>query len=248
MGRIHSIETMGLVDGPGIRVVVFFQGCRLRCAFCHNPDTWQFGLGDEVTPESLLKKIERYRVYFEKSGGGVTCSGGEPLMQPEFLIEFLKLLKENNINTVLDTSGFGKGNYDEILKYTDLVMLDIKHIDAKGYKDFASGDINEFYDFVKAVNRSHSKIWIRHVMVPGITDNYSSMDKIVEMITNLVDLNKLDKFEVLPYHTMGVDKYKKFNIEYKLQGIKAMNKDKAMKFQNYVIKELNRIREDINAR
>ncbi|WP_446897315.1 pyruvate formate-lyase-activating protein [Clostridium sp. LBM24168] len=234
MGKIHSIETMGLVDGPGIRVVAFFQGCRLRCAFCHNPDTWQFDEGENMSAGQLLKKVERFRVYFEKSGGGVTCSGGEPLMQPEFLLEFLKLCKESGINTALDTSGFGKGNYEEILKYTDLVILDIKNIDGQGYEKLTGRNIEEFYRFVKAVNRSGSRLWIRHVMVPGITDSYECMDKIIDIINKHVNLDKLDKFEILPYHTMGEDKYEKMGIEYRLKGIKPMNNEKALEFQKYV--------------
>ena len=118
-GRIHSIESMGLVDGPGIRVVVFFQGCSLRCKFCHNPDTWNCNGGDEYTTEELVKKIERFKPYFKQSGGGVTISGGDPLRQPEFLIEVLKLCKEKGIHTCVDTAGYGLGEYDEILKYTD---------------------------------------------------------------------------------------------------------------------------------
>ncbi|WP_058953726.1 pyruvate formate-lyase-activating protein [Clostridium tyrobutyricum] len=240
MGRIHSIETMGLVDGPGIRVVVFFQGCRLRCAFCHNPDTWKLDAGEDISAEQLLEKVERYRVYFEKSGGGVTCSGGDPLMQPEFLIEFLKLCRENGINTIVDTSGFGKGNYKEILKYTDLVMLDIKHIDDAGYKELTGGNIQKFYDFLKEVNNSNAKLWIRHVMVPGVTDNYECMDKIVHIIENSVKSNKLEKFEILPYHTMGVNKYEKLGVEYRLKGVKPMDKKRALEFQKYVVEKINK--------
>ena len=131
-GKIHSIESMGLVDGPGIRVVVFFQGCKLRCAYCHNPDTWKFSGGIEMTPEELIQKIVRFKPYFNRSGGGVTFSGGDPLMQPEFLLECLKLCKQNGIHTAIDTSGFGNGDYAEILKYTDLVLLDIKQTTSQG--------------------------------------------------------------------------------------------------------------------
>jgi len=232
MGKIHSIETMGLVDGPGIRVVVFFQGCRLRCAFCHNPDTWNLTGGTmEISPTELLSKVKKFKTYFKASGGGVTCSGGEPLMQPEFLLEFFKLCKENGINTALDTAGFGKGNYDEILKYVDTVILDIKHIDKKGYKNLTGADIGEFYEFLGAVNRAKCKIWIRHVMVPGITDNYEAMDALVEIIKKI---RAIEKFEILPYHTLGNEKYKKLGIEYKLKDINPMDKEIALKFQNYV--------------
>ena len=134
-GRIHSIETMGLVDGPGIRVVVFFQGCSLRCLYCHNPDTWSDNDGEEYYAEDLVKKIKRFESYFSRSGGGVTFSGGDPLRQPKFLLEVLKLCKQVGIHTCLDTSGVGFGDYEEILKYTDLVLYDVKHLTEQGYLD-----------------------------------------------------------------------------------------------------------------
>ncbi|OPJ55747.1 pyruvate formate-lyase-activating protein [Clostridium oryzae] len=234
MGRIHSIESMGLVDGPGIRVVIFFQGCGLRCAFCHNPDTWKSEGGTEIAAEELLRRVLRFKTYFDRSGGGVTCSGGEPLMQPQFLIEFFKLCKENGIHTTLDTAGFGVGKYDEILKYTDLVILDIKHITKDGYRSFVNGDINEFYNFVNAVNLSNARFWVRHVMVPGVTDSFEAMDKLIDIIKRKFDTSKLDKFEILPYHTMGVEKYKKLGINYRLEGIDSMDKNKASEFEKYV--------------
>ncbi|WP_123053233.1 pyruvate formate-lyase-activating protein [Clostridium sp. JN-1] len=238
MGNIHSIESMGLVDGPGIRVVIFFQGCSIRCAFCHNPETWKLNSGIHISADELLKKVERFKVYFEKSNGGVTCSGGEPLMQPEFLIDFLKLCKANNIHTAVDTAGFGIGMYDEILKYTDLVILDVKSIDDNGYKSLTGKGISEFLNFVKAVNNSNSRIWLRHVMVPGITDSKECMDKLVSLIKEYIDLSKVDKFEILPYHTLGLDKYRNLKIDYKLEGIKDMDKDTALEFEKYVIKKL----------
>ncbi|URZ01385.1 pyruvate formate-lyase-activating protein [Clostridium felsineum] len=237
MGKIHSIETMGLVDGPGIRVVVFFAGCRLRCAFCHNPDTWNINSGEEISPEDLLKKVKRYKNYFDRSGGGITCSGGEPLMQPEFLKEFLKLCKENGINTTVDTAGFGCNHYEEILKYTDYVLLDIKHINSEGYKNLTGGDMNEFYKFVSEVNNSKAVVWIRHVMVPGITDNYESMDRLAKIVQKV---KRVEKVEILPYHTLGIKKYEKLAIEYKLKGIKDMDKDTASKFEKYVNEKLKK--------
>lgn len=232
MGKIHSIETMGLVDGPGIRVVVFFQGCKLRCAFCHNPDTWNFSGGSmEISPIELLNRVKKFKPYFKASGGGVTCSGGEPLMQPEFLLGFLKLCKENGINTALDTAGFGQGDYEEILSYTDTVILDIKHVNENGYKTLTGGDMGEFYKFLQAVNKAKCKIWIRHVMVPGITDNYEAMDDLVKIIKRL---RSIEKFEILPYHTLGNTKYDKLGIQYRLKDIPPMDKEVALKFQDYV--------------
>ncbi|WP_373844872.1 pyruvate formate-lyase-activating protein [Clostridium sp.] len=238
MGKIHSIETMGLVDGPGIRVVVFFQGCRLRCAFCHNPDTWIMDEGKEITADELIKKISKFKVYFEKSGGGVTCSGGEPLMQPEFLLEFFKLCKENNINTALDTSGFGKGNYEEILKYTDLVILDIKHIDEKGYRDLTGCSMEEFYHFLEYVNHTNCPLWLRHVMVPGITDSFQAMDKLADIIQSNIPLDRINNFEILPYHTLGVNKYDNLKIPYRLKGINSMDIARGKIFENYLIDKL----------
>ena len=174
-GRIHSIESMGLVDGPGIRVVVFFQGCALRCKYCHNPDTWAPNLGDEYTAEELVAKIKRFKPYFEKSGGGVTFSGGDPLRQPEFLVEVLKLCKEEGISTCLDTSGYGFGDYDEILKYTDLVLYDVKDITREGYKNVTLMEIDETLNFLEAMKRNNTKMWIRHVVVPGLTDGQATM-------------------------------------------------------------------------
>ena len=155
-GRIHSIESMGLVDGPGIRVVVFFQGCALRCKYCHNPDTWSHNDGTEYTPEELVNKISRFRPYFENSGGGVTFSGGDPLRQPEFLLEVLKLCKQKGINTCLDTSGYGFGDYDEILKYTDIVLFDVKDITPEGYKNVTCRNIYKFTNHKNSQDNSSS--------------------------------------------------------------------------------------------
>ena len=162
-GRIHSFESMGLLDGPGIRTIVFMQGCNLRCLFCHNPDTWALSGGDEYTPEELVTKISKFKAYFDKSGGGATFSGGEPLLQKEFLIEALKLCKERGIHTTIDTAGVGHGDYEEILKYVDLVLLDIKHYDDEKYKDLVGRNMDEFNKFKEALNKSNCKVWIRNV-------------------------------------------------------------------------------------
>ncbi|GAA0748367.1 pyruvate formate-lyase-activating protein [Clostridium oceanicum] len=228
MGKIHSIETLGLVDGPGIRFVVFFQGCTLRCLYCHNPDTWDLKGGEEIEAEDLIKKVKRYKPYF-KNNGGVTCSGGEPLMQPEFLLRFFKLCKENNLNTVLDTAGVGLGNYEEILKYTDLVMLDIKHIDDKNYFNICGRDMKEFIKFKNAVNKLNKKLWIRHVVVPGVTDDEKHIGKLRDYIKTF---NNVEKVELLPYHTLGVNKYKEMKIPYKLQDVDSLDKNKLKKLNN----------------
>lgn len=221
-GRIHSIESMGLVDGPGIRVVVFFQGCALRCKYCHNPDTWSNNEGQEYTAEELVDKVCRFRSYFERSGGGVTLSGGDPLRQPEFLLEVLKLFKERGIHTTLDTSGYGFGDYDEILKYTDLVLFDIKHISREGYKNVTLMDIDKSLEFIEAMKRNNTKMWIRHVVVPGLTDGEEHIRALNEYIK---DIPNVEKVELLPYHLLGVNKYETMGIPYKLNGVEAMDKD-----------------------
>ncbi|MBW9150689.1 pyruvate formate-lyase-activating protein [Clostridium estertheticum] len=236
-GKIHSIETMGLVDGPGIRVVVFFQGCKLRCAYCHNPDTWQLSGGTEMTPEAIIEKIVRFKPYFNRSGGGVTFSGGDPLLQSEFLLECLKLCKINGIHTALDTAGFGDGNYDEILKYTDLVLLDIKQTTGKGYVALTGKDVTDVNIFLESLRKSKSRVWVRHVVVPGITDSEEHITKLAKIINE--EVPNLDKVELLSYHVLGVSKYEELSIPYKLKGVDAMDKDKTKKLQTLIDSLLN---------
>lgn len=230
-GKIHSIESMGLVDGPGIRIVVFFQGCSLRCAYCHNPDTWDMQGGREITPEELLKKILRFKPYFEKSCGGVTFSGGEVLLQPDFLIECLRLCKENNIHTTIDTSGFGLGKYDEILKYTDLVLLDIKQVNDEGYKSLTGQDKKGLDEFLKALSKARKKLWIRHVVVPKITDSKEHISKLAHTIKQI---DNIEKIELLPYHTLGVSKYEKLGVDYRLKDIPSMDKERTKELEEYL--------------
>lgn len=224
-GKIHSVESMGLVDGPGIRVVVFMQGCTLRCLYCHNPDTWTLdGNKDalDFTPEELVNKISRFRSYFEKSGGGVTFSGGDPLKQPEFLKETLKLCKEAGIHTTLDTSGVGFGDYEEILKYTDLVLYDVKHLTREGYKDMTGIEIDETQKFLEACKKMGTKMWIRQVVVPGKTDIEEYIRELGKFIKTL---DNVEKVELLPYHLLGVNKYETLGIKYRLEGLEAMDKE-----------------------
>lgn len=222
IGKIHSIETMGLVDGPGIRVVIFLQGCSLRCKYCHNPDTWEYGCGEEYTPAQLVNKIKRYKPYFNTSNGGVTFSGGEPLRQPEFLIEVLKLCKKEGIHTCIDTSGFGVGMYDEILKYTDLVLFDIKDLTREGYKNVTLMNIDESLKFLEAVQNSGTKMWIRHVVVPGLTDGEEHIRELKKFIKTL---KNVEKVELLPYHLLGVNKYENMGLAYPLEGTPQMDKE-----------------------
>lgn len=220
-GRIHSLETMGLVDGPGIRFVVFMQGCNIRCAFCHNPDTWCKDKGTIYTPEELVNKIKRYKTYFNASGGGVTFSGGEPLLQPEFLLECLKLCKEEGIHTTLDTAGVGLGKYEEILKYVDLILFDVKETEAEKYKNLVGVPIDKSLEFLKVAQDMKKKMWIRHVVIPGYTDNKEDLMRIKSFID---ELNNIEKVELLPYHVLGVNKYEVLKIPYRLEGVKPLDK------------------------
>ncbi|MBD7911351.1 MULTISPECIES: pyruvate formate-lyase-activating protein [Clostridium] len=233
IGRIHSIESMGLVDGPGIRVVVFFQGCALRCKYCHNPDTWAMDGGEEYTAERLVKKIESFKPYFQRSGGGVTFSGGDPLRQPDFLLEVLKLCKENGINTCIDTAGYGFGNYDEILKYTDLVLFDIKDITREGYKNITLMEMDESLKFLEAMKKNNTKMWIRHVVVPGFTDGEEHIRAFNEYI---LDIPNVEKVELLPYHLLGVNKYEGMNMKYPLQDVPAMDKELCEGYKKIITK------------
>ncbi|MDS0524749.1 pyruvate formate-lyase-activating protein [Clostridium sp. SHJSY1] len=233
IGRIHSIESMGLVDGPGIRVVVFFQGCALRCKYCHNPDTWAVNEGEEYSPERLVNKIKSFKPYFQKSGGGVTFSGGDPLRQPEFLLEVLKLCKENDINTCIDTAGYGFGDYDEILKYTDLVLFDIKDITREDYKKITLMEIDESLNFLEAMKRNNTKIWIRHVVVPGYTDGEEHIRKLNDYIS---DIPNVEKVELLPYHLLGVNKYEMMNMKYPLEGVPTMDKEVCESYKKLITK------------
>lgn len=231
-GKLHSIESMGLVDGPGIRSVVFLEGCTLRCAYCHNPDTWCLNAGKDITPSELVEKLKRFKTYYDKSNGGVTFSGGEPLLQPEFLLESLKLCTESNINTAIDTAGHGLGNYDEILKYTDLVILDIKHPNKDGYLKITGQSNDKLLEFINAVNKSNTKVWVRHVVVPNLTDSKENIIELGDFIKN--HIKNVEKIELLPYHTLAIDKYKKLGIDYKLKDTEPMDKDICKNLQTFL--------------
>lgn len=226
-GNIDCFETMGLVDGPGVRFVVFLQGCPLRCAYCHNPETWNFKEKKiEMTPEELVNKILRYKYYF-KDGGGVTVSGGEPLMQAEFVTEVFKLCKNEGIHTCLDTSGCGDG-YEELLDYCDLVILDVKELDSKRYTELVGQKIEKFNKFLKCCQEKGKKLWLRQVIVPNYNDTEESVLKLKEFAQGL---SNVEKVELLPYHDMAVKKYKELGIKYRLEGTPAMDKAKCKKLE-----------------
>lgn len=233
-GYIHSIETMGLVDGPGIRIVIFMQGCPLRCIFCHNPDTWNKKSNMIKTSKEIVDEIRKYRPFIEKDGG-VTFSGGEPLFQSEFLLETLKLCKKAGINTCIDTSGTGYDikYLDDILKYTDLVILDIKAIDIENYKKITGQTIDDFNYFIKKIKEYKTKLWLRQVIIPTINDNEEYILKLKQYIKKF---DNVEKIELLPYHTMGISKYKKLNIDYRLKEIQSMDKKRCKELERLLLK------------
>lgn len=227
-GKIKQIETMGLMDGPGVRVVIFMQGCPLRCLFCHNPEMWMYNGGISYTKEEVLKTILKYKNYFG-SNGGVTFSGGEPLAQPIFLKECLKLCKDNGINTCLDTSGVYNNDFDEeLLDYVDLVILDIKALKQEEYNKMTNNDIDKSLKFLKICQTKNKKLWLRSVIVPDLNDNNQYITSLASFIKPLYNVEKV---ELLPYHTMGIVKYKELGLTYRLANTKAMDVGKCKKLQ-----------------
>lgn len=235
VGYIRKFETMGMVDGPGIRTIAFLSGCPLRCLFCHNPDIWKKEPEDAMTVQDLINKLKRYRPYYGKTGG-VTFCGGEPLNQPEFLYAAMKACKEEGISTCLDTSGFGRiDSFDEILSVTDTILYDIKGLEDKKYREMTGAPIRVTQTFLDKAQEHNVDIWIRIVIVPGFHDNYEYMDELADYIA---PLKNIERIELLPYHTMGVNKYKDIGKEYPLEGVPAMNKEIAMELQEYLINKI----------
>lgn len=230
IGKINSIETMGLVDGPGIRFVVFLQGCPNRCIFCHNPETWKINDGYEENSINLVNKILKYKNYFGENGG-VTFSGGEPLMQPEFLLECLKLCKKNNINTCLDTSGIGSKLLKEILEYTDLVILDIKAIDKDNFNKIVNNNFDQFLTFLKLCQNMNKQLWLRQVIIPNVNDNKEYIESLYNFIKPIKNVSRV---ELLPFHNMADAKYKKLNIDNPLINKKSLDMIKYDKLQKYL--------------
>ena len=240
-GRIHSVESFGTVDGPGIRFVIFFPGCPMRCLYCHNPDTWDAqGDASEMSADELLAQYDACKSFCR---GGITATGGEPLMQLEFLTELFAKAKERGIHTCLDTSGilFRRGNhaFDELIKYTDLVMLDIKHIDNDEHFKLTAQSNDHIKDFALWLDEKGVPVWIRHVVVPGITDNELWLDRLGEFLGKLKNIKALD---VLPYHTMGEVKYQRLNIPYPLKGVAPLDKEDALKARSVIINAMRRVR------
>lgn len=234
-GHIHSIETFGTVDGPGIRFVVFFQGCPMRCLYCHNPDTWPFGEGTLMTTDEILAGFDREKEFYKS--GGITATGGEPLGQLDFLTELFTKAHNKGINTCLDSCGIffdpkHPEKYDKLMEVTDLVMLDIKHIDDEHHVKLTSKHNTNILAFAKYISEKNTDIWIRHVVVPGITDNQKYLYRLGQFISHLKTLKALD---VLPYHDMAKPKYKELGIDYVLKDVEPCPKDKAIRAKNVIL-------------
>lgn len=224
-GFIHSKESFGTVDGPGIRYVLFMQGCPMRCLYCHNPDTWETGAGTEITVEEVINEYNKNRSFYKN--GGITVTGGEPLLQAEFLTELFKAAKEEGIHTCIDTSGvtFNPNSREAVeklsglLNFTDLVMLDIKHINSEKHKALTGVKNDNILAFAKFLEEKNIELWVRHIVVKGYTDKPEDLFRLGEFIGTLKNLKALD---VIPYHTMGVAKYKELGIPYTLEGVEPL--------------------------
>lgn len=242
LGKISSEESMGLVDGPGIRYVVFLQGCMLRCKYCHNPETWDInGNCQLVEPQDLINKISRYKAYFGKEGG-VTFSGGEPLLQPDFLIKCLTLAKDKGIHTAIDTAGktfASSGQIEQILSLSDLVILDIKAVKEEDYKELTGQNMSSFKNFISLLNKHNKKLWLRQVIVPNLNDTQENIENLSDFIEKNFKKDNILKIELLPYKSIGVHKYKTLGLNYRLEGVEDMNEDKCKNLEKQLIFMLN---------
>ncbi|MCG8540364.1 MAG: pyruvate formate-lyase-activating protein [Clostridia bacterium] len=229
-GKIHSVETCGTLDGPGLRYVVFFQGCPLRCQYCHNPDTWKISDGKEVSVDEIMEDILKYKSFMEFSGGGVTASGGEPLVQYKFLEDLFKRCKEEGIHTALDTSGcISISNVKEVIKYTDLVLLDIKSYDVERYKVVTGVAATSTLEFARYLSDINKSMWIRYVLVPGLTDDFNDIKQLAYFISTL---RNVERIELLPFHKMGEYKWKELGYEYKLKETEPPSQDMIERVKN----------------
>lgn len=237
-GFIHSLESFGTVDGPGVRFVIFCQGCPMRCQYCHNPDTWAIGQGKCMSAETILADFRKNRVFYAK--GGITVTGGEPLLQIDFLLELFRLAKQENIHTCIDTSGItyrpGISEYnhklDELMTMTDLVMLDLKHMDPQAHHSLTGQDNADILEFARYLDRKEIPIWIRHVLVPGITSDPIQLKALGRFMAGLKQVKSLD---VLPYHVLGVHKYEELGIDYPLTGVSPATKEEALQARNQIL-------------
>ena len=242
---LHSTESFGTVDGPGVRFVIFLQGCPMRCKYCHNPDTWEMHAGERRSAESLIEEYEHNRAFYKN--GGITVSGGEPLAQIDFLLELFRLAKEKEIHTCLDTSGAtyrpGDSEYnrklDALMELTDLVMLDIKHMDPAMHRELTGLENEGILSFARYLAQKNVPLWIRHVTVPGVTDDPDALTRLGAFIGTLGNVKALD---VLPYHVMGVSKYKELGVPYPLEGVEPATKEQAAQARQIILSAYRRVR------
>ena len=221
-GKIHSIETFGTVDGPGIRYILFFQGCPLRCKYCHNRDTWDIKSGKEYTVDEIITDALKYTSFMKFSGGGITASGGESTLQPEFLSELFKKAKENDIHTI-----------DPVLDNTDLVLLDLKHMVEEKSIDLTGVGMNKALKLARHLESRNIPVWIRHVLVPGITDDIDNLEKLGQFVATL---KNVERFELLPYHSMGIHKWESLGIDYELKDVPDATKEDVQKASEIISK------------
>lgn len=235
MGQVHSLESFGLVDGPGVRFVIFLQGCRMRCQYCHNPETWSTSGGTPWTAKDLFAKAYRYRNYWGKNGG-ITVSGGEPLLQIDFLIELFTLAKQHRVNTVLDTAGnpftteepfFGK--FQKLMEVTDLVMLDLKNTDPVQHKSLTGWDNSNILQMSRYLSDTGKDMWIRRVLVPGLTDDRKELAQLRALLDQLKTVQRV---EILPYHTLGTFKWENLGIPYSLEGVRPPTEDEVLEAES----------------
>lgn len=238
-GNIHSIESCGTVDGPGVRFVVFTQGCPLRCKYCHNPDSWTTAENQKLSVAEILKKYDGVKEFVKN--GGITVTGGEPMLQMPFVTELFKQARLRNIHTALDTSGFlfntqNIKSIDELLKYTNLVLLDIKHINDDEHKKLTGVSNKTVLEFAKYLSEKNIPVWIRHVVVPTITNNPEYLKALGKF---LAELNNIKALDVLPYHDMAIPKYENLKIEYPLKNIPPLTKEEAINARNIILQAYN---------
>ncbi|HEY9574276.1 MAG TPA: pyruvate formate-lyase-activating protein [Lachnospiraceae bacterium] len=246
-GYIHSQESFGTVDGPGIRYVVFMQGCPMRCQYCHNPDTWETGIGTPTTVEEILRNYNKNRPFYKR--GGLTVTGGEPLLQIDFITELFMAAKKEGIHTCIDTSGITyhenntayKKKLDLLLQYTDLVLLDIKHIDSSKHLTLTKHPNEEILNFARYLDKRQVPVWIRHVLVPTITDSKEDLTALGYFLGSLKNIKALD---VLPYHTMGLVKYQNMNLDYPLGDLPSSTKEEAAKARKTILLAMKKSREN----
>ena len=245
-GNIHSIESFGTVDGPGIRFVIFMQGCPMRCLYCHNPDTWSNNINKKITVQEILEKYESIKEFLKN--GGITVTGGEPLVQIDFVTDLFKQAKTKNIHTAIDTSGIlfnneNKNKIDELIKYTDLILLDIKHINDEEHKKLTGFSNKPVLEFAKYLSEKNIPTWLRHVVVPTITGDEKYLKELGKFLATLNNIKALD---ILPYHNMGIAKYKKLGIEYRLEAIPALTKEEAIKAKQIIFESYKNNRHKTN--